>query len=125
MSDHLIAIGCDSSKGRIDVEIRNHHGTVLHTGIFDDTPDDHAALSRMVDALRERHPEARFLVGIESTGGMERNWLAFFRREKRWVKTMRVFKLNAAAVSLELLSRFQFAAVLASKLSAKTVVCTG
>ena len=98
MSDHLIAIGCDSSKGRIDVEIRNHHGTVLHTGIFDDTPDDHAELSRLIDALRERHPEARFLVGIESTGGMERNWLAFFRREKRWVKTMRVFKLNAAAV---------------------------
>lgn len=98
MSDHLIAIGCDSSKGRIDVEIRNHHGTVLHTGAFDDTPEDHAALSRLVDALRERHPEARFLVGIESTGGMERNWLAFFRREQRWVKTMRVFKLNAAAV---------------------------
>ena len=58
MSDHLIAIGCDSSKGRIDVEIRNHHGTVLHTGVFDDTPDDHAALSRLVDGLRERHPEA-------------------------------------------------------------------
>ena len=98
MSDHLIAIGCDSSKGRIDVEIRNHHGTVLHTGVFDDTPDDHAALSRLVDDLRERYSEARFLVGIESTGGMERNWLAFFRREKRWVKTMRVFKLNATAV---------------------------
>lgn len=98
MTDHLIAIGCDSSKGRIDVEIRNHHGTVLHTGAFDDIPEDHAALSRLVDALHERHPEARFLVGIESTGGMERNWLAFFRREKRWVKTMRVFKLNAVAV---------------------------
>lgn len=98
MPYHLIAIGCDSSKGRIDVEIRNHHGTVLHTGIFDDTPDDHAALSRLVDDLRESYPDARFLVGIESTGGMERNWLTFFRREKRWVKTMRVFKLNATAV---------------------------
>jgi transposase len=95
---HLIAIGCDSSKGRIDVEIRNHHGTVLHVGAFDDTPDDHVALSRLIDGLRERHPEARLLVGIESTGGMERNWLAFFRREKRWAKTMRVFRLNAAAV---------------------------
>ncbi len=95
---HLIAIGCDSSKGRIDVEIRNHHGSVLHVGAFDDTPDDHLALSRLIDGLRERHPEARLLVGIESTGGMERNWLAFFRREKRWAKTMRVFRLNAAAV---------------------------
>lgn len=98
MPNHLIAIGCDSSKGRIDVEIRNNHGTVLHSGIFDDTPDDHAALSRVVDGVRERNPEARFLIGIESTGGMERNWLAFFRREKRWVKTMSVFKLNAMAV---------------------------
>ena len=105
MPEPLIAVGCDCSKGRIDVEIRNHHGTVLHTGIFDDTHPDHAAMSRLVDDLRERHPEARFLVGIESTGGMERNWLAFFRREKRWVKQLRVFKLNAAAVHAFRLSR--------------------
>jgi transposase len=98
VSDHLIAIGCDSSKGRIDVEIRNHHGTALYTGAFDDTPDDHVAFRRLVDNLRERHPAARILVGIESTGGMERNWLAFFRREKRWVKSLRVFRLNATAV---------------------------
>ena len=98
MSTSFIAIGCDSSKGRIDVEVRNHHGTVLHTGIFDDTPDDHASMRRLVDGLHERHPEAHFLVGIESTGGMERNWLAFFRQEKRWTKSMRVFKLNALSV---------------------------
>lgn len=98
MSTSFIAIGCDSSKGRIDVEIRNHHGTVLHAGIFDDTPEDHAAVRRLVDGLSERHPEAHFLVGIESTGGMERNWLAFFRKEKRWLKCMRVFKLNASSV---------------------------
>jgi transposase len=98
LSTSYIAIGCDSSKGRIDVEIRNNHGTVLHTGIFDDTPDDHAAVRHLVDSLRERHPEATFLVGIESTGGMERNWLAFFRHEKRWTKSMRVFKLNASSV---------------------------
>lgn len=98
MPEPFIAIGCDSSKGRIDVEVRNHHGTVLHTGAFDDTPDDHAALSRLVDEVHERHPEATILVGIESTGGLERNWLAFFRREKRWVKHLRVFKLNATSV---------------------------
>ena len=98
MSIPIIAIGCDSSKGRIDVEIRNEHGTVLHIGAFDDTPDDHVALREVVDALRERFPTTMFLVGIESTGGMERNWLAFFRREKRWVKRMRVFRLNAASV---------------------------
>jgi transposase len=98
MPNHLIAIGCDSSKGRIDVEIRNDHGTVLHTGAYDDTPDGHAALRCVVDDLRERFPTATILVGIESTGGMERNWLAFFRREKRWVKRLRIFKLNASAV---------------------------
>ncbi len=98
MSRPIIAIGCDSSKGRIDVEIRNEHGTVLHLGAFDDSPDDHLALRRVVDDLRERFPASMFLVGIESTGGMERNWLAFFRREKRWVKRMRVFRLNAASV---------------------------
>jgi transposase len=98
MTENLIAIGCDSSKGRIDVEIRNHHGTVLHTGAFDDTPDGQINLRKIVDDLRERYPTTTFLVGIESTGGMERNWLSFFRHEKRWVKNMRVFRLNATAV---------------------------
>ena len=55
-------------------------------------------MRRVVDGMRERFAEAVFLVGIESTGGLERNWLAFFRHEKRWVKGMRVFRLNAAAV---------------------------
>jgi transposase len=98
LSHHLIAIGCDSSKGRIDVEIRNDHGTVLFTGAFDDTPDDHQRMQRIIDDLRERFPDARIVAGIESTGGLERNWLAFFRREKRWTKCLRVFHLNAAAV---------------------------
>jgi len=105
VSPSFIAIGCDSSKGRIDVEVRNHHGTVLHAGIFDDTPNDHAAVRRLIDELRERYPEAFFLVGIESTGGMERNWLAFFRKEKRWTKCMHVFKLNASSVHAYRLSQ--------------------
>ena len=63
MSSPIIAIGCDSSKGRIDVEIRNEHGTVLHIGVFDDAPDDHAALRQVVDALRERFPTTMFLAG--------------------------------------------------------------
>ena len=98
MPDSFIAIGCDSSKGRIDVEIRNSHHSILHTGAYDDTPDGHDHLRRTIEGLRQRHPKAVFLAGIESTGGMERNWLKFFRREKRWVKQMRVFRLNAASV---------------------------
>ena len=61
MSEDFIAIGCDCSKGRIDVEIRNQHGSVLHTGIFDDSPAGHMALRRVVDGVRERFPEAVFL----------------------------------------------------------------
>jgi transposase len=105
LSTSFIAIGCDSSKGRIDVVIRNTHGTVLHTGAFDDTPDDHAAVRQLVDGLRERFPKVIFLVGIESTGGMERNWLSFFKKEKRWAEDMRVFKLSATSVNAFRLSQ--------------------
>jgi transposase len=94
----LIAIGCDSSKGRIDVEIRNNHGTVLFTGAFDDTPDDHASLRAQVEAVRIQFPESHLVVGIESTGGLERNWLALFRHEPAWQGILRVFRLNAASV---------------------------
>jgi transposase len=95
-----IAVGCDVSKGRIDVIIRNQSGSRLPgCGAFDDTHAGHQLLRRVIDDLHERHPEAPILVGLEATGGMERNWLALFRGEKRWVKRLRVHHINVMSLS--------------------------
>jgi transposase len=97
-----IAIGGDVSKGRLDIVILNESGTRLQAGLFDDTAVGHQALQREVTALRERYPGAVFLVGLESTGGLERNWLAFFRDERRWVKGMQVHRLSPVQVQRHL-----------------------
>jgi transposase len=93
-----IAIGGDVSKGRLDIVIRNESGTRLHAGVYDDTAAGHRALQRELAALRERHPGAVFLAGLESTGAMERNWLALLRAERRWTKGMQVHLLSPAQV---------------------------
>jgi transposase len=93
-----IAIGGDVSKGRLDIAILNESGTRLHAGCYDDTSEGHAQVARVVDEVRRRQPGAALLVGLESTGGMERNWLAFFRR----IDGARVHRLNATAVKRHL-----------------------
>lgn len=95
-----IAIGCDASKGRIDIVIKNQSGTNLAGGGgYDDTRAGHERLRKVIDDLYEANPDTTLLVGIESTGGMERNWLAFFRQERRWVKPLKIHHLNALSVS--------------------------
>src|SRR5579862_2690703 len=90
-----IAIGCDISKGRCDVAILNQSGTLLAgSGGYDDTRHDHERLRAVLLALHDKHPEIRIVVGMESTGGLERNWMAFFRTEKRWEKFAFAHKLN-------------------------------
>ena len=97
-----IAIGGDVSKGRLDIVIRNESGTRLHAGAYDDTAAGHQAMQRELTAQRDRSPGAVFLVGLESTGGLERNWLAFFRNERRWLKGMQVHLLVPVQVQRHL-----------------------
>jgi transposase len=94
-----IAIGCDISKGRCDVAILNQSGTLLQgSGGYDDIRRDHERLRAVLIELHEKRPEARIVVGMEATGGQERNWLAFFRAEKRWEKFLFAHRLNPLAV---------------------------
>ena len=94
-----IAIGCDISKGRCDVAIINQSGTQLSgSGGYDDNRRDHERLRAVLIELHERRPAARIVVGMEATGGMERNWMAFFRTEKRWEKFVFAHRLNPLAI---------------------------
>lgn len=95
----FIAIGCDVSKGRCDVAIINESGTLLAgSGGYDDNRRDHERLRRVLIDLRDANPEAEIMVGLEATGGLERNWIAFFRDEKRWEKLLLLHRINPLAL---------------------------
>ena len=95
----VFAIGGDVSKGRVDVVFLNQSGTVLAgSGAYDDNHAGHVRLRDHVRALEQAHPEAEIRVGVESTGGYERNWLALFRDEHRRGKRIDFWRLNPLAV---------------------------
>ena len=94
-----IAIGIDVSKGRADIAIINQSGTVLGgSGGYDDTRSGHDRLSSALRDLRREHPEARLIAGVEATGGYERTWVAFFRREQQAGRSVALHRLNPLAV---------------------------
>jgi len=94
-----IGIGIDVSKGRADIAIINQSGTLLTgSGGYDDTHDGQQRLSGVLRDLRTRYPEARLLAGVEATAGFERNWIAFFKRERQAGRQVVVHRLNPLAV---------------------------
>lgn len=95
----VFAVGADVSKGRVDVVFLNQSGTVLKgSGAYDDNHAGHVGLRDHLRALEAAHPEAEIRVGVESTGGYERNWLALLRDERRRGKRIDFWRLNPLAV---------------------------
>ena len=93
-----IAIGVDVSKGYVDIQFINQAGMVLAGGgTFDDTAAGHQLLRERIIGLKEKNADSEFIVGLESSGGLERNWLRFFREMKGFCK-MEVLRLNPLAV---------------------------
>lgn len=79
----VIAVGVDVSKGYSDIKFVNDSGTVLpESGTFDDTAEDHRKLRERFSFILKKNTEVQFIVGLESSGGLERNWLKFFRSLK-------------------------------------------
>lgn len=94
-----IAIGIDASKGRADIAIINQSGTVLRgSGGYDDTWAGQDRLTTTLRELRQLHPEARLIAGVEATGGCERTWVAFFQRQKQAGRPVALHRLNPLAV---------------------------
>lgn len=94
-----IALGIDVSKGRADIAIRNQSGTQLAgSGGYDDTQQGQERLRTVLGELHRRHPQARLIAGVEATGGYERNWVAFFQRERAAGLPVVVHRLNPLAV---------------------------
>lgn len=91
-----IFVGLDVSKGYADVAIEDAGGRRQPGGgRYDDTEAGHQRLRSCLEALASRKP-VEFKVGFEDTGGLERNWNRFFRRQ--CAMPIVVFKLNPLAV---------------------------
>jgi transposase len=74
-------LGCDVSKGYADFVILGSDQAVVEPPFrLDDTASGHRALESVVRALCTRVPSAQIFAGVESTGGLENNWLKHFGR---------------------------------------------
>lgn len=102
-----IYVGVDVSKGYVDVCLLNRAGSILPGAArFDDTFEGHQALARSLfdtrlSHLQCHHSPVSFVVGLESSGGLERNWLHFFHELRlpvgRWGEQHEEIRVAALA----------------------------
>jgi len=76
-----IDIGADVSKGYADFCFTDDSGSEYDlSGTYDDTPEGHSQIRSCIEHLSQQYDEqVQFQVGVECTGGMEKNWLDLFR----------------------------------------------
>lgn len=97
-----VTVGFDVSKGYGDADFRNEAGSRLpQSGRFDDTAAGHKLLADQFERLAKQSPEVEFVVGLEASGGLERNWEKFFKGLKASHK-IEVLILNPFAVKKHL-----------------------
>jgi transposase len=68
----------DISKGYADLHAINHARSVIVKGRYDDTASGHTQVRAVLTTWQEKHPEGSILVGVEASGGLERNWVRMF-----------------------------------------------
>jgi len=91
-------VGIDVSKGYVDVAGVNNSGSILGLeGRFDDTFEGRQSLRKVLLSLIDPSSKepVEIKVGLESSGGLERNWLKSIRKMHPRVKC---YLLNPLAV---------------------------
>lgn len=91
-------LGVDVSKGYADFFFADATGVRLPgSQRYDDTPAGHAAVRTRCQHWLAQYPDAELLIGVEASGGLERNWLRGFR-EGLPTQRVRIYQLNPLAV---------------------------
>jgi transposase len=76
-SSSFLYVGGDVSKGYADFIILDARREVIESNFrLDDTASGHAALKKLFASYYTANPGVVICVGVESTGGLENNWLA-------------------------------------------------
>jgi transposase len=92
------ALGIDVSKGYADFHLKGQDGrSAPEWQRFDDTPAGQAAVQKLYQTFQDQHPGAHLLVGVEASGGLERNWLRLLRQLVS-PPAGHVYRLNPLAV---------------------------
>jgi transposase len=74
-------LGCDVSKGYADFIILDSSKKIVeHVFQLDDTFEGHNQFFHFLQNFFKHHPDATLFSAVESTGGLENNWLALFKR---------------------------------------------
>jgi transposase len=93
-----IFVAGDVSKGYSDIAFVDESGKILSgSRRFDDTAEGHTQVEKEISIKNAEKNSVRFVVGLESSGGLERNWLRLFRSLKSKYE-MEVLLLNPLAV---------------------------
>jgi len=79
--ERKVFIGMDVSKGYVDVAAVNNAGSVLPwEERFDDTSDGHESFVSFIESRVGCDDSKTVIIGLESSGGLERNWYRFIRK---------------------------------------------
>ncbi len=74
-------LGCDVSKGYADFIILDSDKIVIEPVFqLDDTFEGHNQFYHFIRDFFKRYPGSNLFSAVESTGGLENNWLALFKR---------------------------------------------
>ena len=91
-------MGIDVSKGYADIAVLEESGGVCSCGgRRDDTPDGHRSVKGILEKLLDSEEEVSIIAGVESSGGLERNWLKMLKGQG-----ITVHLLNPLAVQMHL-----------------------
>lgn len=91
-------LGIDVSKGYADAAcMEQAGGLTAGGGCFDDTPAGHKAMAEWVTGMLASRKNTCLIVGLESSGGLERNWMRLFRTLAADLPA-KVYLLNPLAV---------------------------
>ena len=101
-------LGCDVSKGYADFIILDSAKKIIEPVFqLDDTFEGHNQFYRFLQNFFRHHPDATLFSAVESTGGLENNWLALFKRlaDLMNIKSSRVNPLGPNALHRASLER--------------------
>ena len=96
-----IIIGVDVSKGYADfVALNSEKEVVVDHFRLDDNKVGHSALTELLRGLKKKHKVKRVVFVVESTGGLEDNWLRLVKTAPL-VDFVEGFRLNPKAIHHE------------------------
>jgi transposase len=91
-------LGADVSKGYADFIILDANKRVVEPPFrLDDTPSGHRALSSVLQTLCDKNTGTQLYAGVESTGGLENNWLHCLSRQSALLP-LKSARLNPSGV---------------------------